>query len=307
MSSERRKLKRQILEQAVAENVESRGGRARSGGSNARAWVLALVAVLSAGTAVFFLFEPPPPAPPSSRQPAAPAPAPPEPGPLHLVLDPSHGGEDPGIVVETQVEKEVTLDLASRLSRRLEESGFEISLTRDGDRALSLRQRAEIANTRGADAFVSIHLSRIDAEETQGIETYYLGATDDPTLAELARQENRGSGYSLGDLRRLLEGIYAHPQRQASRRLAESVQRSLYRSLLPVDPTLRDLGASPAPFVVLVATEMPAVVAEVSCLTTRGNLEILSRPRYRDHIAEALARGIQSYFQDTDPGEDDHD
>ncbi len=215
-----------------------------------------------------------------------------------VVVDAGHGGADHGASASDLAEKDITFDIATRLQQRLEDGGFEVLMTREGDHHLSLRERVQMANANHADLFISVHVNWFDGTSVPGIETYYLGATEDPELMALAQRENRESGYSLGDLRQLLDGVYADFRQDESRRLAGKVQRSLYRSLLPVSPELRDRGVKTAPFVVLVATEMPAILAEVSCLSDRREAERLKRPRYRDHIAEALFEGIRAYARD---------
>lgn len=290
-----RKLKREILRQAVDQNLASRntpGGPPIS--APRRRWlvpVTVLVGIAATGLLAWLVA----PARTAPETPVAELADPPARALRRLALDPGHGGDDLGAVVKDQVEKTLTLDIALRLRTLLAAEGLEVFLTREDDRALTLRERVTLANAAAADAFVSIHLSGIAGEERQGVETYYLGATAEPELETLARQENRGSGYALADLRRLLEGIYTHPWRTDSRRLAESVQQALYRSLLTVDPRLHDRGANAAPLVVLVATEMPAILADVACLSGREDLELLAKPRYRDHLARALARGITDY------------
>jgi N-acetylmuramoyl-L-alanine amidase len=215
-----------------------------------------------------------------------------------VVVDAGHGGADDGASNRDLAEKDITFDIADRLRKRLEANDFEVLMTRESDLSLSLRERVQMANANHADLFVSVHVNWFDGQSIPGIETYYLGATEDPELMALAQRENRESGYSLGDLRQLLDGVYADFRQDESRRLAGQIQRSLYRSLLPVSPQLRDRGVKTAPFVVLVATEMPAILAEVSCLSDLQEAERLKRPRYRDHIAEALFNGIQAYARD---------
>lgn len=215
-----------------------------------------------------------------------------------VVVDAGHGGADHGASSSDLAEKDITFDIAMRLQKRLEAGGFEVMMTRDSDHLLSLRERVQMANANHADLFISVHVNWFDGTSVPGIETYFLGATEDPELMALAQRENRESGYALGDLRQLLDGVYADFRQDESRRLAGKVQRALYRSLLPVSPELRDRGVKTAPFVVLVATEMPAILAEVSCLSDRREAERLKRPRYRDHIAEALFEGIQAYARD---------
>lgn len=215
-----------------------------------------------------------------------------------VVLDPGHGGDDLGTVSAGLSEKDLTLDIAMRLKKRLEDASYEVLLTRHTDRPVSLRERAQFANSQRADAFVSIHINWISARRVRGVETYFLGPTEDPELAALARRENRESGYSLGDLKQLLEGIYADVRQDESRQLASRIQRSLFHSLRQVNPQLKDRGVKTAPFVVLVATDMPAILAEVSCLSNQEEAELLSRPLYREHIAEALFRGVEGFARD---------
>ena len=241
--------------------------------------------------------------------PEFPAPMPMDPGVLplevrHIVLDAGHGGHDVGTVRGEIAEKELTLDIAKRLHDLLVEAGFQVSMTREDDHYLSLRERAEMANQQVGDIFVSIHINWISERAARGIETYFLGPTDDPELAELARRENRESGYSMADQRTLLEGIYLDMRHGRSRHLASRVQRALFGSLLSVNPKLQIRGVKTAPFVVLVATEMPAVLAEVSCLSNADEADLLQRPLYRQHIAEALARGLRGYAKDVQQTEE---
>jgi N-acetylmuramoyl-L-alanine amidase len=158
---------------------------------------------------------------------------------------------------------------------------------------VDVRQR-ERGGQRG-DLFVSIHVNWLGSTDARGIETFYLGPTDDPVLEQLANVENRASGYSLTDFRRLLDGIYADARRGASEELASSIHRELVRHVRKVSPNLRDRGVKTAPFVVLIGTEMPAVLAEVSCLSSTEEIALLREPSYRQQIAEALHAGIASY------------
>jgi N-acetylmuramoyl-L-alanine amidase len=130
---------------------------------------------------------------------------------------------------------------------------------------------------------------------SHGMETYYLGPTNDPSLTKLAAAENTGSGYSMADLRKLLDGIYADARRDESLQLASTVQQQLFRQLRGDDPGLSNWGVKRAPFVVLVATDMPAVLAEVGCISNDKEAVMLGRPEYRQKIAEALFHGIHAY------------
>ncbi len=213
-----------------------------------------------------------------------------------VVLDAGHGGSDPGAVAGGILEKEITLDIGRRLRTLLETNGFEVVVTRDGDRTIALRDRARLANDSRSDIFVSIHVNAIVKHtESRGIETYYLGATDDPSLTKLAAAENRVSGYSVADMRNLLEGVYAGARRDESHELATAVQKQLYSTLRADDPRLENWGVKRAPFLVLVGTDMPAVLAEVGCISNDKEAAMLRRPEYRQKIAAALFAGIRAY------------
>jgi N-acetylmuramoyl-L-alanine amidase len=215
-----------------------------------------------------------------------------------IVIDPGHGGKDAGTSAPGGLaEKEVTLDISIRLRHLLEQAAFEVVMTRDKDEAVPLRQRTAMANAQGADLFVSIHLNWIDGGQARGMETYYLGPTEDPVLLQLAAQENRDSGYSLADFRKLLDYIYLSVRRDESRRLAESVQRTLVTALRRKRPALVNRGVKTAPFAVLAGTEMPAILAEVACLSHPEEAHLLATPQYRQDIAQALLEGIRAYAQ----------
>ena len=214
-----------------------------------------------------------------------------------IAIDPGHGGGDQGTRTSSGLrEKDLTLDLARRLAARLAAAGFEPRLTRDSDQRMLLADRARFANDAGADLFVSIHLNWIeDGRANRGIETFYLGPSDDPEATQLASFENRESGYSLADVRRLLDSIYADLRQEQSRAFALAVQKRLLAAVRAVAPEVRDRGIKSAPFLVLVATDMPAVLAEVACLSNDEEARLLGRDDYRDRIAGALFDGIAAY------------
>lgn len=214
-----------------------------------------------------------------------------------IVIDPGHGGGDEGSKTPAGLaEKEITLDVARRLAGRLRAAGYQTLLTRDSDERVLLKDRSRAANEQQADLFVSIHVNSFqDGRTNRGIETYFLGASDDPYLIRLAGAENVESGYSMADVKRLLESVYSDFRQEQSRALATSVQRRLVRSVREIAPEVVDRGVKSAPFLVLVSTEMPAILAEISCLSNREEALLLAQPEYRDRLAQALFEGIQSY------------
>jgi N-acetylmuramoyl-L-alanine amidase len=219
-----------------------------------------------------------------------------------VVIDAGHGGTDPGATAAQIQEKEITLDIGRRLRALLEREGFEVVVTREADRTIALKDRARLANESKSDIFLSIHVNAlVKHTESRGIETYYLGATSDPSLTALAAEENRVSGYSMADMRKLLDGIYADARRDESHELARTVQKRLFTSLRKSDPGLENWGVKRAPFIVLVATEMPAILAEVGSISNEREAAMLRRPEYRQQIADALFEGIRAYSGANDP------
>jgi N-acetylmuramoyl-L-alanine amidase len=218
-----------------------------------------------------------------------------------IVLDPGHGGAQSGAISDSGVsEKEITLDIARRLRRLLEEASFEVLMTREDDETVPLDKRAVFANSNRADLFVSIHVNWIPHRTVRPLETYFAGPTDDPAALRLASAENRDSGYSLAAYRRLLEKIYLDTRRDESQALARTINVALYRSLSEVNPELENRGVKTAPFAVLIGTEMPAVLVEVSCLSNEADVGLLTKADHREKIAAALLRGIRSYANDLD-------
>ncbi|HKV07796.1 MAG TPA: N-acetylmuramoyl-L-alanine amidase [Thermoanaerobaculia bacterium] len=212
-----------------------------------------------------------------------------------IAIDAGHGGESLGTRAPLGlIEKDLTLDIALRLKKLLEKD-FQVVMTRETDKEVSLEERGTFANQQGADIFVSVHLNWIVDRESRGVETYYLGPTDDPFLTELAANENRESGYSMADMRKLLDRIYADVRQDKSKKLAQVMQSSLYSSLGKINPKIEDRGVKAAPFIVLLSTEMPAILAEVSCLSNEEEARLLTKPLYRQYIAEALAQGLRAY------------
>ncbi len=317
------RVKRQLLHEAVTENVDTIRGlpprSMRRGERIRRAWwrrtplLLLPLSLLGAGYLVVsesrgLAVPRPPEIRPATSKPRNLATALPdsfEPVkaaafPLavrRVILDAGHGGKDAGASSASLVsEKQITLDIERRLRILLERGGFEVVATRTDDTLIPLRERARLANSSDGDIFVSIHVNSIRSHTTShGVETYYLGPTKDPLLTQLAAEENGSSGYSIADLRKLLDRVYADVRRDESRRLAATLQGQLYGDLRTADPGLENWGVKRAPFIVLVATEMPAVLAEVGCLSNAREAAMLNEPQYRQQIAQALYRGIYEY------------
>ena len=212
-----------------------------------------------------------------------------------IIIDPGHGGESGAISESGVMEKEITLDVALRLRRLMEKEPYEILLTRQTDQSVPLDRRVAFANENKGDLFVSIHVNSMEPKSIRALETYYVGPTDDPATLKLASIENKDSGYSLSDYKQILEKIYVDARHEESRALAKTIQAQLHHSLKPANPRLENRGVKSAPFVVLIGTQMPAILVEISVLSNEEEVKLLTKEHYRENIALALLQGIKSY------------
>jgi N-acetylmuramoyl-L-alanine amidase len=254
------------------------------------------------------LLPPPSPVVPTAERPPAPA-APPHNtggsfslarqlglGVTRIVIDPGHGGHDPGARGNGISEADLVLDVAKRLEQLLlKEQNFEIVLTRRANTYVSLEERTELANTSEADLFLSIHANASTAPAARGIETYFLNFANNPEAEAVAARENAGSSKTMRHLPDIVQAIALNNKLDESRDFATMVQATLYQQLRKTNRTLKNLGVKQAPFMVLVGATMPSVLAEVSFMSNRAEAALLKTDRYRQDIAEALMAGILRY------------
>ena len=217
-----------------------------------------------------------------------------------IVIDPGHGGRDPGAVGPSGArEKEITLDVAMRLKARLEKQyGYQILMTRAADVTQTLRARADFANAQHADLFISIHVNDLPAREVTSVETYYFGLEGSREALALAERENRGADYSLADFREMTRKIGTTIKFQESERLARAIQGRMYRAVSQARPDVQDWGVRTAPFMVLLGVEAPSVLAEIACISNPGDEADLLTGAYRERLAEALEKGILDYVSE---------
>ena len=213
-----------------------------------------------------------------------------------VVIDPGHGGHDPGTMNKSGLrEKDVVLDVAQRLGQILKKDGFEVVMTRDRDVFIPLEERTAIANSKGADLFVSIHVNAARTTRPRGTETYFLNLATTPDAEEVAARENAASGKTMHNLPSIVRAIALNNKIDESRDFAATVQKSMIGRLSARNKQVRDLGVKQAPFVVLIGAGMPSVLAEISFLTHKQEGQLLKTPAYRQTIAEALFDAILRY------------
>jgi N-acetylmuramoyl-L-alanine amidase len=219
-----------------------------------------------------------------------------------VLLDPGHGGEDYGSPGPFGLwEGQLTLDISRRVRSWLAHlvPGVRVRMTRDSDVYLSLEERAAMANSLGADLFVSVHLNAATTTvDHGGVATYVLDVNNDRNVLRLAARENGSSTGQVSPLQFLVGSLARGEQRTRSEALAGLIQRGTLVSARRFLPSLADRGVKSAMFYVLVGAQMPAVLVEGSFITQPEEAAQLTTPGYRDALAEGMARGIARYLQD---------
>ena len=221
--------------------------------------------------------------------------------PWRIVLDPGHGGADPGAQgIDGLFEKDVVLAIAQRLKRRLEEnSNAKVLLTRETDATRTLAERTAFANANSADLFISIHTNADRAGELQGIETYTLNNSNDRATIRLAKMENGPSvRVGRGDLSFILSDMVQSGKEEESNALAERLHSRVLARLRSRYTDIHNLGVKKGPFYVLVGAYMPCVLVETSFLSHPVEGKRLGTAPYQNEIAEGLYLGILDFLGD---------
>jgi N-acetylmuramoyl-L-alanine amidase len=213
-----------------------------------------------------------------------------------VIVDPGHGGADPGAIgVGGLREKDVTLRLSKLLSEKLRALGFRVVATREGDRSVSLEERTAIAEASNGDVFVSLHANSAPRRSVQGIETYYPDANHERHSLRVAMRENGVSRDQLNELQRTLAKLRIAEISPYSQRLASLVQRQLARALPSRYGKIQDLGAKKGPFYVLFLSNMPAILIETGFLTNKSDAKRLRNSDYLDSVATQISTGLERY------------
>jgi N-acetylmuramoyl-L-alanine amidase len=220
-----------------------------------------------------------------------------------IVLDPGHGGKDPGAIANGMKEKDIVLDIAKRLVPVLQRDlGCEVILTRSDDTFIPLEERTAIANTQGADLFVSLHINAHPSAKVRGLETYYLNLSTNAEAMRVAARENATSTHQMSDLQDILSDILQNSKINESSRLAQQVHRSILNHAKPNGnqyATIKNLGVKQAPFYVLIGAQMPAILLEVAFISNKKDADNLRNPRFIEMITQEISAGIKSYVNAT--------
>ena len=211
-----------------------------------------------------------------------------------VCVDAGHGGRDFGKESAGGLrEKDVNLAIARAVRDRLQQDlNIEVVMTRDDDRALGLAERSEIANTSGADLFISIHCNAWFNEQTGGFESYFLSPARSESERTLARFENQGGGNdaqaAAGDVEFILWDLVQNEYIAESSTLAEYIQKEMTETL-----GIKSRGVKQANFVVLQGAKMPAVLIETAFLSNPAEEQLLADPEFHGRVADGLIAAIR--------------
>ena len=235
------------------------------------------------------------PRPAEPTQPASRAPAP------VVMLDPGHGGKDPGAIgVSGTYEKQVALATAFELKRQLEAHGrYRVALTRTRDAFIPLEDRVAKAQEHGAALFVSMHADALSDHSVRGASVYTLANNaSDAQTAALAQRENSADRFggpawhnTPPDVARILASLVRQETRIGSGRFARDLVGNLESDVPMLPNPERHAG-----FVVLKAADIPSVLVEMGFMSNPADEAELRRPQHRARVAEAMRRAVDAYF-----------
>jgi N-acetylmuramoyl-L-alanine amidase len=220
-----------------------------------------------------------------------------------VVVDAGHGGDDPGAVGWGRLrEKDVTLRLARALRRELEARGFDVVMTREGDRTLALLERTALAEGAGGDLFVSLHANAARNRAAAGIEVYTLDENAQRQTLRLAARENGVAPGELDALQRMLTRLRVSEASGRAGLLADLVHQEIVRGMGRRWPSVAaGRGRLRGPFYVLYLSDMPSILIETGFVTHKGDARRLRDPDYLDAMARQIARGIERFRDRSEP------
>ena len=211
-----------------------------------------------------------------------------------IVVDPGHGGHDSGARGNGYNEKDIALQVATRLANNLRQD-YNVIMTRDSDFFVPLDTRAKIGNDANADFFISIHLNSGSSSSANGTEVFYFSKKDQGSYAtQVAKFENKVDG-SYGDVPFsdfILNDIFYRKNQKTSQAIAESVLNNLINTT-----GLRRRGVFGANFAVLRGSNSPSILVELGFMNNYSDLSQYLTPDGQDKAANAISSAIRSYFR----------
>lgn len=224
-----------------------------------------------------------------------------------VVIDPGHGGKDPGATAHGLQEKDVVLDIAHKLGDYIENRlDLEVVYTRSDDRFIALEERGHFANRVGGDLFISLHANAFRSPSVEGTETYFLGRSKTDAARRVMRQENsvvqeyeeNPDRYDEYDAEAFVKGeLFLSATMQFSEQFASIVQEQFKQRV-----QRRSRGVHQAGFYVLWSASMPSVLVELGYLTNPQEARFLNSERGQTYLASAVFRAVRQYKNEYNKG-----
>ena len=213
-----------------------------------------------------------------------------------IVIDPGHGGKDPGAMAFGLKEKDIVLKMGKQLALHLRNKlGAEVILTRETDIFLPLEERTAIANTNDADLFISLHVNAHPSPNIKGFETYFLNLSTNDEAMRVAARENATSTHQMSDLQDILSDIMQNSKINESAKLAQQVHNSITGIHRKQPYILKDMGVKQAPFYVLIGAGMPSILVELAFISNPEDAKLLANDSFIDEMAGSITNGISQY------------
>jgi N-acetylmuramoyl-L-alanine amidase len=220
-----------------------------------------------------------------------------------IVIDPGHGGKDPGARgIRKTEEKDITLQVGLQLRELLsKQSGMRVLMTRDRDVFIELEDRAKFANGNEADLFVSIHVNSHPSRAVKGLEIYHFGEAKDQRALEVAARENGTPISSTGvGWEYLVADLLTTKKIDESLELAWNAKEAMV-SQMNGQYVMNDHGVKTAPFYVLRFTSMPSILAEIAYISNPDEEDLLRKPGFVRDVAQSLYQGVVSFLANNRP------
>lgn len=213
-----------------------------------------------------------------------------------IMLDPGHGGTDPGSVGHNGLEEKIlTLDIAKRAERILEkQENIRVLLTRDTDTGMSRANRVKRVQNSYADMVVSLHLNHLPQADVNVVETFYAGP--DNIEESLQKQRDARNGMVQTSTSRRPDFSFT----KGSKKLASLVQKNVYEEVIQGNVDTNNAGVKQDTLFILTRSFTPGVLIELTCLSNIHEAERLAHAEYRESLAQALANGVTEYLNSSE-------
>lgn len=214
----------------------------------------------------------------------------------NVVIDPGHGGKDPGAIYYGLKEKDIVLDISRRLGKKIATNkDLNVYLTRSSNKFLELDERTAFANKRSADLFLSVHANAHTNPNLYGVMTFVLNITKDKTSLDIAAFENQATTKAMSDLQGIMYDIILGSKLEESLLLANYVQKGILGELRL--GRQYDKGVRQAPFYVLVGARMPSILIETGFLSNKNDAARFKSSKNLDKYADGISKGVFKYIE----------